>query len=99
MIDGQRKSFQASMNANRPRTAAAGRMIGKTTYQNVLNEFAPSTVAAWTISSWTAPSTYCRIQNTPNALTDDGPISAKSEFTQPRCCMMMKSGTIDSCVG
>jgi hypothetical protein len=69
---GQRKSFQRSMNVSSPRTAAAGRRIGKTTETKIRVVDAPSTRAASMSSSGIAWAAYCRMRKTPKPLTRKG---------------------------
>ena len=60
------------MKVSSPRTAAAGRRIGKTTEKKIRNVEAPSTRAASISSFGIACAAYCRIMKTPNPLTRNG---------------------------
>src|SRR5690606_36584580 len=93
------KLVHVAMKVKRASIAAAGRAAGSPMYQNVWNIDAPSTRPASTSSSGRAWFRYWVIQNTPNAVTSAGTITAPSEPAQPRLDLTMKSGTTPSCVG
>ena len=98
-MKGQKKLVQVMMNVKSPSIAAAGRAAGRAMCQNVRNMFAPSIRPASISSSGSAWPMYCVIQNTPNAVTSPGTITAPSVPVQPKAAIAMKSGTTLSCVG
>src|SRR4051812_39031755 len=67
--------------------------------QNVRNIDAPSTRAASISSYGRADSRYWVIQNTPNAVTRPGTMTAWSWPIHPSCFMTRNSGTTPSWVG
>src|SRR5688500_5434216 len=87
------------MNVNTPSIAAAGLAAGSATCQNARHRLQPSIRAASTSSSGMASSRYCRIQNTPNAVTRFGTITASSSPAQPNSAIAMYSGMIPNWVG
>ncbi len=97
--NGQKKSFHACTNVIMKRTAIAGRAMGSTMLQKILSECAPSTRPASTSSSGSASVRYCRMKNTPTALTSVGKMTAGSCWDQPRSAIIMNSGTTASCGG
>src|SRR5690554_6771485 len=98
-MKGQKKLVQVAMNVKRASIAAAGRAAGSPMYQNVWNIDAPSMRPASTSSSGRAWFRYWVIQNTPNAETSAGTITAPIDPAQPSFDMTMNSGTTPSCVG
>ena len=82
-----------------PSTAIAGRAVGNTTCHTTRQLLAPSTRAASMISSGSAWIRYCRMKNTPNALTSDGKITAWSWSVQSSLATIMYSGITLSCGG
>ncbi|CAM5335498.1 hypothetical protein SHIRM173S_11997 [Streptomyces hirsutus] len=82
-----------------PSTAIAGRAAGNTTCQTTRQLLAPSTLAASMISSGSAWIRYCRMKNTPNALTSDGKMTACSWSVQSSLATIMYSGMMLSCGG
>ena len=68
-------------------------------YQKVLIMFAPSMRAASISSSGSAVLRYWVIQNTPNAVTRPGTMTAPSEPVQPSCDITMNNGTTPNWVG
>ncbi len=72
-----------------PSTAAAGRIAGSTTCQYRRSVWQPSTRAASSSSSGTAPRMYWRIQNTPKAVTMVGTITAWRCELQPSLLIRM----------
>ncbi len=97
--NGQKKSFQACTNVIMNRTAMAGRATGSTMLQKMRSECAPSTRPASTSSSGSASERYCRMKNTPTALTSVGKMTAGSCCDQPSSDIIMNSGTTPSCGG
>src|SRR5215207_4343723 len=87
------------MNMKTPSTAAAGRMAGTTTCQYTRSRLQPSVRAASMSSLGTFSSTAWRIQNTENALTSAGRITACSLAPQPSSATSMYSGMMPSWVG
>jgi hypothetical protein len=82
-MNGQKKSFHACTKISMPRTAIAGRAMGKTTCQMMRRLCAPSILAASISSTGSASSRYCRMKNTPKAATRLGRITDWSWLTQP----------------
>lgn len=70
------------MNVNMPRNAAAGRTAGRHTCQYTRIIEQPSTLAASINSYGTTCAVYCRIQNTPIAVTRFGTIAAGFVFAR-----------------
>ncbi len=97
--NGQKKSFQACTKVIMNRTAMAGRAMGSTMLQKMRSECAPSTRPASTSSSGSASDRYCRMKNTPTALTSVGKMTAGSCWDQPSSDIIMNSGTTPSCGG
>ncbi len=93
------KSFQVCTNVSIPSTAIAGRAAGNTTCHTTRQLLAPSTRAASMISSGSAWIRYCRMKNTPNALTRDGRITACNWSVQSSLATIMYSGITLSCGG
>ena len=77
----------------------AGRAAGTATVRKVRNWLHPSTRAASISSSGTASTRYCRMKNTPKAVTIDGTIAAHTLPVQPSLAITMNSGTTPSWVG
>ena len=77
------------MNVSSPSTAAAGRTAGSTTCQKMRSVWQPSTRAASISSFGTAWTRYCRMKNTPNAVTRFGTITACRWLTQPKLIIRM----------
>ena len=94
-MTGQKKSFQAVMNVSIPSTAMPGRAIGSTMLHTVRSDVAPSTRAASISSSGSDCIRYCRMKNTPKAVTSDGRITDGSVPASPRSAMIEYSGTTD----
>src|SRR5690554_4962006 len=98
-MKGQKKLVQVAMKVKSASMAAAGRAAGSPMYQKVWNIEAPSMRPASTSSSGSAWLRYWVIQNTPNADTSAGTITAPSDPAQPSFDMTMNSGTTPSWVG
>ena len=76
-MNGQKKLVQVATKVNRTSIAAAGRAAGTPTCQKVRIIEAPSMRAASISSSGTACWRYWVIQNTPNAVTTPGMMTAQ----------------------
>lgn len=77
----------------------AGRAAGKPTVRKVRNWFAPSIRAASISSSGITSTRYCRMKNTPKAVTSVGTMTAPIDPVQPSSRISMNSGMMPSCVG
>src|SRR5699024_4861732 len=93
VMTGQKKSFQAVMKVSMPSTAIPGRAIGSTIVQKVRSAEAPSTLAASISSSGRDCATYCRMKNTPNAVTSVGRMTEASVPVRLYSDMSVNSGT------
>lgn len=82
-----------------PSTIMAGRATGSTTLRTMRKLLAPSILAASISSYGRASVRYCRMKNTPNALTRVGKITDSRLPLQPRSDIIMNSGTTLSCGG
>ncbi len=98
-MSGQKKSVHTMVNVNSHSTAMAGRAAGSAAVRKVRNWLHPSTRAASTSSSGTASTRYCRMKNTPKAVTIDGMMAAQTLPVQPSFAITMNSGTTPSWVG
>src|SRR5438094_1664463 len=98
-MNGQKKLVHDMMKVKRASIAAAGRAAGTAMCKKVWNRLAPSIRAASTSSSGSDCAMYWVIQNTPNAVTRPGTMTAPRVPVQPNFDMAMNSGTTLSCVG